>query len=263
MSPCLGAAIEDQTLPLILPDRLKVAAWCYREAAEVHTHPEGMRKLFGCLDTGRGVTEDPAQAIVWLERAVDLGDAAAKSALGSHLMLGDARAGVVKDAARGFEPLREAVDEGYGLALIQFAACYMTGDGVEQDSAHGATLLLKYVTQGAHEAGMVMAESALAECYMEGNGVEADTVQAALWCQRAADGGDAWAIANLPIIRMCNFCSSTPAHKHCERCRKVRYCNTTCQAAHWNRETDPHKGHCFRAAEASEQEVGGASTSAQ
>ncbi len=49
-------------------------------------------------------------------------------------------------------------------------------------------LLLKYVTQEADEAGMVMAESALAECYMDGNGVDADTVQAALWCQRAADG---------------------------------------------------------------------------
>jgi len=89
----LGAAIADQTLPLILPDRLKVAAWCYREAAEVHAHPEGMRRLFGCLDTGQGVTEDPTQAVLWLEKAVDLGDAAAKSALGSHLMIGDARAG--------------------------------------------------------------------------------------------------------------------------------------------------------------------------
>jgi len=37
----LGAAIDNQTLPLVLPDRLKVAAWCYRVAAEVHTHPPG------------------------------------------------------------------------------------------------------------------------------------------------------------------------------------------------------------------------------
>ena len=90
----------------------------------------------------------------------------------------------------------------------------------------------------------------------------ADTVQAALWCQRAADGGDAGAIDMLPLIRTCSFCSSSPARKHCERCRKVRYCNAVCQAAHWNREADPHKGHCRRAAEASQQEADGASTSA-
>ena len=108
-----------------------------------------------------------------------------------------------------------------------------------------------------------MAQSSLARCYMDGNGVEVDTVQAALWCQRAADSGDPGAIEMLRIIRTCNFCVSRPARQHCERCRKVRYCNAVCQAAHWNRETDPHKGHCRRAAEASQEEEGGASTSAQ
>ena len=130
---------------------------------------------------------------------------------------------------------------------------------MEQDAARGR---LNYVTQGGDEAGMVKAESALADCYMKGNSVEADTVHAVLWCQRAADGGNAWAIENLPIIRTCNFCGTTPARKHCERCRKVRYSDTTCQAAHWNRKTDLYKGHCRPAAEASQQEAG-ASTSAQ
>ena len=93
--------------------------------------------------------------------------------------------------------------------------------------------------------------------------MEADTVQAALWCQRAADGGDAEAIELLPLIRTCNFCGKKPARQLCERCRKVRYCNAECQAGHWNRETDPHKGHCRRAAEASQEEAGGASTATQ
>jgi hypothetical protein len=170
----------------------------------------------------------------------------------------------VKDAARGFALLREAADQGYDLAPIQIAECYLKGEGVKKDAARGVALLLKAVTQHNDEVETAIAQSALSECYMEGNGVEADTTQAALWCQRAAEGGNTWAIQNLPIIRTCDFCGSTPARKHCERCRKVRYCDADCQAAHWHRETDPHKGHCRRAVEASsQQEAGGASTSAQ
>jgi len=105
----------------------------------------------------------------------------------------------------------------------------------------------------------------LSFCYWTGSGVEADTVQAAAWCQRAADeAGNARAIEMLPAIRACDFCGSTPARQLCDRCLKVRNCNHQCQLAHWNRDTDPHKGpckeHCRRAAEASQQEAGGAST---
>jgi len=96
--------------------------------------------------------------------------------------------------------------------------------------------------------------------------LEADTAQAAMWCQLAADGGDECAIEMLPVIRTCDFCGTTPARQHCERCRKVRYCSAACQAAHWNRATDPHKGPCKehrrRAAQASHEEAGGASTPA-
>jgi len=258
----LGEAIEDQTLALVLPDRRKIAWWCFRQAAEVHGHSGGMLKLVGCLYTGRGVTEDLEQAVVWMEKAANLGEPAAKSFLGSILIHGDASAGVAKDAARGFALVREASAQGYGPALFKVAQWYLKGEGVAKDAVHAVTLLWQLIDQGGTYATMAQAE--LAACYYTGLGVEADTVQAALWCQRAADGGDEDAIhMMLPMIRTCNFCGTRPARQHCERCRKVRYCNTTCQAAHWNRETEPHKGHCRRAAEASQLEAGGASTSAQ
>ena len=116
---CLGNAIADQTL--VLPNSYKVAWWCYREAAEVHTHPGGTAKLAVCYYTGRGVTEDTAQAAIWFQKAADLGDAGSKAALGALLLTGDARAGVAKDAARGFALLSEAVDQGHGMALFHSA----------------------------------------------------------------------------------------------------------------------------------------------
>ena len=73
-------------------------------------------------------------------------------------------------------------------------------------------------------------------------------------CRRALvpTGGDAAVIESLPIIRRCDFCGTAPARQLCDRCLKVRYCNATYQAGHWNHATDPHKGRCRRAAQASE-----------
>ena len=92
-------------------------------------------------------------------------------------------------------------------------------------------------------------------------------MQAALWCQRAATIGNELAIESLAVIRECNFCGSTPARQLCVRCLKVRYCDRQCQVAHWNHATDAHKEPCKEhrrraAAEASQQEAGGASMSA-
>jgi len=184
--------------------------------------------------------------VVWYQRAADLGDAASKATLGDFLVKGDARAGVAKDAARGFALVRETVEEGYSPALHDVAQCYLKGEGVEKDAARGVTLL----HQAAEQVDQMQtnAQLSLAKCFMTGEGVEADAVQAAMWCERAAEGGEAEAIEMLPIIRTCHFCGTTPARKHCERCQSLRYCSASCQAAHWNRDTDPHKAHCRRAA---------------
>ena len=224
-----------------------------------------MGRLAHCYHTAEGVPEDPEQAGVWLQRAADLGDAVSTLAIGAMLVEGNARMGIGKDASRGFALLRAAVAQGSGEVLYIVAQCYVRGDGVEKDAAHGVSLLRQVITQ--EDGTKADAESALAKCYMEGNGVEADTVQAALWCRKATLSGSEHAIWNLAIIRRCDFCGTTPARQLCVCGLKVRYCDHLCQLAHWNRETDPHKGPCKehrrRAAEASQQEAGGASTSAQ
>ncbi len=144
----------------------------------------------------------------------------------------------MKDAARGFALLREAADQGYDLAPIQIAECYLKGEGVEKDAAHGVSLLRQVINQ--EDCMKAKAEIALTICYMEGNGVEADTVQAALWCQQAATSGDASAGELLAVIRRCDFCGTTPARQLCVRCMKVRYCDHQCQLAHWK----AHKAEC-------------------
>jgi len=128
---------------------------------------------------------------------------------------------------------------------------------------HGVSLMRQVINQ--EDTTKAGAARVLTMCYMEGHGVEADTVQAALWCQSAADGGDAEAIELLARIQKCHYCGTTPARQLCDGCQKVRCCDHQCQLAHWNREVDAHKGPCKehrrRAAQASQEEAGGTSTS--
>ena len=188
---------------------------------------------------------------MWLQKVSVRGHAGAEAALGGLLLEGDERAGIAKDTARGIALLHKAVEMGDGQAILLLAHCYLSGEGVEEDAAHGVTLLRQIINQeGASAITRADAETQLAVCYATGPGVEADTLQAAMWCQRGANGGCELANRILPGIRKCYCCGSTPALQLCRRCRKVRYCGAACQAAHWNRETDPHKGHCRRTAEA-------------
>jgi len=244
----LGAAIASQTLPLVIPNYMKVAWWCCREAADVYSDPTGMGMFGECYSFGRGVPEDPARAVAWFDKAVDLGDAGSQYSLGCILMNGDVRSGVRKDAVRGFALLREAVEQGFSPAVFQVALCYLKGGGVEKDAAHRMALLRQVITQGYDVEKVAEAQSTPALCYLKGGGVEANTVQAAVWCQRAADGGEAQAIQLLPVIRTCDFCGTTPARQHCDRCQKVRYCSAACLAQHWSHTVNPHKGHCRTAA---------------
>jgi hypothetical protein len=153
-------------------------------------------------------------------------------------MAGEASLGIGKDVARGFELLREAVAQpgfdtlpGYGLALLNVAWCYLYGEGVEKDAVHGVCLLRQVITQG--DEVTANAQAALATCYSTGDGVDVDLKQATKWSSRAAAGGYADAIQMLEVLRTCDFCGTPDAAKQwCERCRKVRYCNATCQRAH-------------------------------
>ena len=108
-----------------VPNHLQVACWFFRHAVEAYQYVGGMSKLADCYYYGRGVTEDGAQAVVWFQKAADSGDAAAAVVLGSLLLNGNARAGVEKDAARGYELVRRAFAQGYSSALYHIALCYL------------------------------------------------------------------------------------------------------------------------------------------
>jgi len=113
--------------------------------------PLGMGRLAECYYNGRGVRQDSAQAAVWYEKAVSLGDAASKSNFGVMLINGDPSAGVAIDAARGFALVRQAFDQGIKPALMQIAVCYLYGTGVVKDSVHAVSLLRQVIAHDAQD----------------------------------------------------------------------------------------------------------------
>jgi len=58
----------------------------------------------------------------------------------------------------------------------------------------------------------------------------------------AGDTGDADMIAKLGhLTQICGHCAHVGCHHRCKRCKKVAYCDTDCQHAHW----EEHKKECM------------------
>jgi TPR repeat protein len=80
-----------------------------------------MTKLAACLIDGVGVARDPAEAVLWLRRAVDKGDVSAMTELGICL---DTGLGVAKNTAEASGLLIDAADAGHPAAEMHFALFY-------------------------------------------------------------------------------------------------------------------------------------------
>ena len=104
-----------------------------RHLAECYYRGEGVEQDRGGGRGGHTEEENRAQAVVWYQKAADLGDAAANYEIARRYLTGE---GVEKDAAHGVKLLRTVK---YGVAMdaraeAALAQCYHTGEGVEVDT---------------------------------------------------------------------------------------------------------------------------------
>src|SRR5208283_3265817 len=81
---------------------------------------------------GKGVPRDYAEAVRWLRKAADQGDAKAQDALG--LMYQDGSKRVPQDYAEAARWWRRAAEQGNVLAQFRLGAMYAEGRGVPRDS---------------------------------------------------------------------------------------------------------------------------------
>jgi TPR repeat protein len=165
-------------------------------------------------ETGRGVTKDETQAVLWYRKSAEQGDARGQTNLGN--MYANGR-GVVKDEAEAVLWYRAAAEQGNAQGQLNLGHMYETGSGVAKDKAEAAKWYRKAAqpananvayTNGDYatalrlwrelaEQGNASAQASLGYMYETGRGVTKDETQAVLWYRKSAEQGDARGQTNL------------------------------------------------------------------
>lgn len=207
----LGASDADNRMNVFYREAVKN----FRLAAD-RGYPQAQYQLGIAYREGRGVADNDAEALSWLEKSGDLGYAPAQLALGNWYdapgarhnpdaaklwferalakRSGEAKAHFIEEEALRTAPKRRDLPVKDWDARDQFvmARAYAAGDGVPKDPEQAAAWYRLAASQllppAQREAGLA---------YLAGNGVAKDEAEAATWLALAAEQGDAEATAAL------------------------------------------------------------------
>jgi len=142
----------------------------------------------------RGAKDAAVNDPAVLQRAADIGDAKAQTALGEMYLKGQ---GVPLGNAQVAELLQKAMDQGEAKAQTALAGVYLAGRGVPKDAAHAAELLQKAADQGDAQA-----QAFLGTMYVQGWGVPKDPEKGCgLLHEAAAKEAGVWEVLH-------RFCSN-------------------------------------------------------
>ena len=139
--------------------------------------------------TGRGGTQDNAQAFQWYRMAAAAGHPGAQNSLGICLTKG---IGCEKDILAGVEFFRQAAAQGLPLAMNNLGSAYRKGQGVAQSHEQAVA----WFSRAAY-MGLASAQNSLASCFQHGEGTPVNPATAATWYRKAAEQGYALAQRNL------------------------------------------------------------------
>jgi len=194
-------------------------------------------------DGKQGLKQDREAAAKWWSKAAAQGHAVAQLYLGDCYSQG---VGVEQNHALAATWMRKAADKGFEEAQGFLGGLYQAGEGVEQDDA----LAVEWWEKGA-VGGDAWSQYNLGLGYAHGQfGLTKNAHCANIYMMAAANQGHARAIEDLKELRACAACGTPDAPRTCQGCRSAttgistaRYCNPTCQAAHWKAH-EPHCGPC-------------------
>lgn len=142
---------------------------------------------------GTGTTPDETAAIGHISQAVDLGNTAAMTTLGSLYAVGQ---GVGRDTVRSVQLFEQAAARGDENAMLQLAGSYLQGLVAPHNPQRAAELYRQ-----AADRGNTDAMCRLGLCYEEGIGVVANSRRAYTLYSDAADHGSAW---GMRLVALCH-----------------------------------------------------------
>jgi len=204
-----------------------------RRAAERKGKAEDQHALACLFYHGReGLKQDDEAAAKWFRKAAAQENADAEYGLGMCYFRGD---GVEQNVALAATWVGKAADQGHINAQGYLGCLYYEGKGVHQDDA----LVVAWYEKAA-VGGDAISQYGLGHGYMHGEcALRKNAHCAKIYMMAAAAQGHAQAIELLKVLRACAACGAPDAPRACQGCRTAtglstaRYCNPTCQAAHW------------------------------
>ena len=168
-------------------DNLKLRANENNAAAQYYQYYLGLMYA-----NGQGVPQDNAEALKWLHKAADQGNAAAQYNLGAMYAKGQ---GVPQDNAEALQWISKAADQGFAAAQFNLGAMYADGLGVPKSDIEAVPWFRMAADQGYADA-----QYALGRMYDTGRGVPQDKAEALQWLRKAADQGNAKAMTDLAAV---------------------------------------------------------------
>ena len=142
-----------------------------------------------CYESGRGVSKDAAQAIIWFRRAAEQGYDEAQYTLGCCYNGDD---GFPKNPGEAITWWGKAAAQGYADAEYCLGLSYFTGEGVAKNPAEAAKWWKKAAEQDHGDAQYFLGIS-----YSQGFGVPKVQEQAVYWLRKAVTHGNENALAAL------------------------------------------------------------------
>ena len=139
--------------------------------------------------SGQGVRQDYAEALKWIQKAVDQNNAFAQRQLGYLYEMGQ---GVRQDFAEAVRWYRKSAEQGDAVGQANLGNMYRSGHGVSQDYAEA----LKWIQKSTAQNNAV-GQRQLGYLYERGQGVQQDYVEAVKWYRKSAEQGDAVGQVNL------------------------------------------------------------------
>jgi localization factor PodJL len=173
-TPPVAAAVNADKLPASISPMLRTALLANNPAAEY--------ELGARYAEGRGVTQNMAEAAVWMQRAADAGFVPAQFRLASLYEKGE---GVTKDPQAARRLYLDAAKKGHGKAMHNLAVLYAEGIDGKPDYKSAAEWFRKAASYGVTDS-----QYNLAILYARGIGVQANMAEAYRWFALAAANGD-------------------------------------------------------------------------
>lgn len=138
---------------------------------------------------GQGIRQDHVQAVKWMQKAAQQGDANGQYHLGQ--MYSEGYAGLPKDDSQALEWFRKAAEQGHPFAQDNLGYAYFHGYCVPKNRSQAMEWYRKAIQglRGFAENGMPEAQFKLAFLLFNGFGVAKDEAQAVIWIKKSAEQG--------------------------------------------------------------------------